>query len=162
MTSERAQEVVAQLAGIRRRIDELRDHWDAPHREMAMMVGALDELSVSSAPYPSVEALLFCAARLIERGEPAGHRLEKLCDHLHGYMVGCEDAAQVDGLSAISVVWRGCVWRAWPPQAGARANRRSAGFASNTAGDDDEGHRAVCRSAPATPPDSLAHFPIAK
>ena len=93
MTSEQTQQILDQLAKIRRRIDELRNHWDT-HPEVATVVRGLDELSVSSAPYPSIEALLFGAARLIERGEPAGHRLEKLSDHLHGYMVGWEDAAQ--------------------------------------------------------------------
>ena len=61
---------------------------------MATVIRGLDELSASSAAYPSIEALLFGAARLIERGEPAGQRLEKLSDHLHGYSVGWEDAAE--------------------------------------------------------------------
>jgi hypothetical protein len=61
------------------------------------VIRGLDELSASSAAYPSIEALVFGAARLIERGEPAGHRLEKLSDHLHGYMVGWEDASQSGG-----------------------------------------------------------------
>jgi hypothetical protein len=60
------------------------------------VIRGLDELSASSAAHPSIQALLFGAARLIERGEPVGHRLEKLSDHLHGYMVGWEDAAQAD------------------------------------------------------------------
>jgi hypothetical protein len=93
MTSEQTQEILDQLAGIRRRIDELRDDWEA-RRDMATVIRGLDELSARSAAYPSIEALLFGAARLIERGEPAGQRLEKLSDHLHGYMVGWEDAAQ--------------------------------------------------------------------
>ena len=95
MTSQQTQEILDQLAGIRRRIDEMRDDWGA-HRDVATVTRGLDELSASSAAYPSIEALLFGAARLIERGEPAGHRLEKLSDHLHGYMVGWEDAAQAD------------------------------------------------------------------
>jgi hypothetical protein len=94
MTSEQTEEILGQLAEIRRRIDELRDDWEVQHDAASVMRG-LDELSASSAAYPSIEALLFGAARLIERGEPAGHRLEKLSDHLHGYMVGWEDAAQV-------------------------------------------------------------------
>jgi len=93
MTSEQTQEILDRLAGIRRRIDELRDHWET-HRDVPTVIRGLDELSARSAAYPSVEALLFGAARLIERGEPAGQRLEKLSDHLHGYMVGWEDAAQ--------------------------------------------------------------------
>lgn len=95
MTSKQTQEILDQLAGIRRRIDELRDEWEA-NPEVASVIRALDELSASSAAYPSIEALLFGAGRLIERGEPAGQRLEKLSDHLHGYMVGWEDAAQSD------------------------------------------------------------------
>ena len=93
MTSKQTQEILAQLAAIRRGIDELRDDWEVQHDAASVMRG-LDELSASSAAYPSIEALLFGAARLIERGEPAGRRLEKLSDHLHGYMVGWEDAAQ--------------------------------------------------------------------
>jgi hypothetical protein len=58
MTSEQTQEILGQLAGIRRRIDELRDDWEA-HRDVASVIRGLDELSVSSAAYPSVEALLF-------------------------------------------------------------------------------------------------------
>ena len=93
MTSEQTQETLDQLAEIRRRIDELRNHWET-HPDLATVIRGLDELSASSAAYPSIEALLFGAARLIERGEPAGQRLEKLADHLHGYMVGWEDAAE--------------------------------------------------------------------
>ena len=93
MASKQTQEILDQLAGIRRRIDELRDHWEVDH-DVATVIRGLDELSASSAAYPSIEALLFGAARLIERGEPAGQRLEKLSDHLHGYTVGWEDAAQ--------------------------------------------------------------------
>lgn len=95
MSSRPIDEVLDQLAGIRRRIDELRDEWEA-RRDTATVVRGLNELSARSAAYPSIEALLFGAARLIEGGEPAGHRLEKLSDHLHGYMVGWEDAAQTD------------------------------------------------------------------
>jgi len=93
MTPEQTQEVLDRLAGIRRRIDELRNDWEA-HHEVPTVIRALDELSASSAAYPSIEALLFGAAQLIESGDPAEHRLEKLSDHLHGYMVGWEDAAQ--------------------------------------------------------------------
>jgi hypothetical protein len=93
MTSEQTQESLDQLGAIRRRIDELRNDWKT-RRDVATVIRRLDELSASSTEYPSIEALLFGAARLIERGEPAGHRLEKLSDHLHGYMVGWEDAAQ--------------------------------------------------------------------
>ncbi len=93
MASKQTQESLDQLAGIRRRIDELSDHWEVDH-DVATVIRGLDELSVSSAAYPSVEALLFGAARLIERGDPAGQRLEKLSDHLHGYTVGWEDAAE--------------------------------------------------------------------
>jgi len=100
MTSEQTQETLDQLAGIRRRIDELLDEWRA-HRDAAAVIRGLDELSASSAAYPSIEALLFGAARLIERDEPAGQRLEKLSDHLHGYMVGWEDAAET-GASLVS------------------------------------------------------------
>jgi hypothetical protein len=92
MTSKQTQETLDQLASIRRRIDELRNHWET-HSE-ATVIRGLDELSASAAAYPSIQALLFGAARLIERGEPAGHRLEKLSDHIHGYMVGWEDAAE--------------------------------------------------------------------
>ena len=95
MTSEQTQEILDQLLGIRRQIDELRDDWDA-HHDVATVIRGLDELSVSSAAYPSIEALLFGAARLIARDEPVGQRLEKLSDHLHGYMVGWEDAAESD------------------------------------------------------------------
>ncbi len=93
MTSEQTKGILDQLDGIRRRVDELRDDWEA-HRDVATVIRGLDELSASSPAYPSIEALLFGAARLIERDEPAGQRLEKLSDHLHGYMVGWEDAAQ--------------------------------------------------------------------
>jgi len=93
VASKQTQEILDQLAGIRRRIDELSDRWEVDH-DVATVVRSLDELSASSAAYPSIEALLFGAARLIERGEPAGQRLEKLSDHLHGYAVGWEDAAQ--------------------------------------------------------------------
>jgi hypothetical protein len=86
------QEILDQLAGIRCRIDELSDCWEVDH-DVATVIRGLDELSASSAAYPSIEALLFGAARLIERGEPAGKRLDKLSDHLHGYSVGWEDAA---------------------------------------------------------------------
>ena len=96
MSSEQTQETLDHLAGIRRRIDELRDDWTA-RRDAATVIRGLDELSARSAAYPSIEALLFGAARLIERGEPAGHRLEKLSDHLHGYIVGWEDASQTGG-----------------------------------------------------------------
>ncbi len=93
MTSEHTQIILDQLAGIRRHIDALRDDAES-QRDVATVIRALDELSASSSAYPSIQALLFGAARLIERGDPAGHRLEKLSDHLHGYMVGWEDAAQ--------------------------------------------------------------------
>jgi hypothetical protein len=93
MTSEQTQEILDRLAGSRRRVDELRNDWEA-HHDVPAVIRGLDELSASSAAYPSIQALLFGAARLVERGEPVGHRLEKLCDHLHGYMVGWEDAAQ--------------------------------------------------------------------
>ena len=93
MTSEQTQEILDQLAAIRRRIDQLRNDWDS-HGDVAAVIRGLDELSARSAQYPSIEALLYGAARLIERGEPAGQRLEKLSNHLHGYMVGWEDAAQ--------------------------------------------------------------------
>ena len=95
MTSEETEAILDELAAIRRRIDTLRDDWQA-HHDPAGVTRGLDELSASSARYPSIEALLFGAARLIERGEPAGQRLEKLSDHLHGYMVGWEDAAQAE------------------------------------------------------------------
>jgi nitroimidazol reductase NimA-like FMN-containing flavoprotein (pyridoxamine 5'-phosphate oxidase superfamily) len=95
VASKQTQEILDQLAGIRRRIDELSEHWEVNH-DVAIVIRGLDELSasVSSAAYPSIEALLFGAARLIERGEPAGERLERLSDHLHGYTVGWEDAAE--------------------------------------------------------------------
>ena len=93
MASKQTQEILDQLDGIRRRTNELRDRWEIDH-DVATVIRGLDELSVSSAAYPSIEALLFGAARLIERGEPAGQRLEKLSDHLHGYTVGWEDAAE--------------------------------------------------------------------
>ena len=93
MASKQTQEILDQLAGIRRRIDELSDQWEVEH-DVATVIRGLDELSASSAAYPSIEALLFGAARLIKRGEPAGQRLEKLSDHLHGYSVGWEDAAE--------------------------------------------------------------------
>ena len=93
MASKQTQEILDQLAGIRRRIDELSDQWEVEH-DVATVIRGLDELSASSAAYPSIEALLFGAARLIKGGEPAGQRLEKLSDHLHGYSVGWEDAAE--------------------------------------------------------------------
>ena len=93
MTSDETQETLDELAAIRRRIDALRKEWDA-HRDAANVIRGLNELSATSAAYPSIEALLFGAAQLIERGEPPGHRLEKLSDHLHGYVVGWEDATQ--------------------------------------------------------------------
>jgi hypothetical protein len=93
MASQETQEILDQLAGIRRRVDELRDGWGVNH-DGARVIRGLDELSASSAAYPSIEALLFGAARLIERGDPPGQRLEKLSDHLHGYTVGWEDAAE--------------------------------------------------------------------
>lgn len=92
MTSDGREEVLEQLALIRRRVDELRESWDA-HHNVAGIVRELDGLSAGSTALPSIEALLFGAARLIEESEPAGHRLEKLSDHLHGYMVGWEDAS---------------------------------------------------------------------
>ena len=93
MTSDRTRDVLEQLTVTRRRVDELRKTWDA-HHDVAEVVAELDELSAGSAAFPSIEALFFGAARLIEGSEPAGHRLEKLSDHLHGYMVGWEDASQ--------------------------------------------------------------------
>jgi hypothetical protein len=93
VAARQIQEILDQLVGIRRRIDELREGWQVDH-DVASVIRGLDELSASSAAWPSIEALLFGAARLIERGEPAGHRLEKLSDHLHGYTIGWEDAAQ--------------------------------------------------------------------
>jgi hypothetical protein len=93
MTPEQAQDRLDQLGGIRRRIDELQHEWES-ESDVASVIRGLDELSARSAAYPSIEALLFGAARLIERGEPAGQRLEKLSDHMHGYMVGWEDASQ--------------------------------------------------------------------
>jgi hypothetical protein len=93
LASEQTQGILDQLVEIRRRIDEFRDHWEVDH-DVASVIRGLDELSARSAAYPSIEALLFGAARLIERGDPAGQRLEKLSDHLHGYAVGWEDAAE--------------------------------------------------------------------
>jgi hypothetical protein len=81
------------LASVRRDLDELRNDWEA-HRDVGAATHQLHELAAKSAGYPSIEALLLGAAELIKRGEPAGHRLEKLSDHLHGYMVGWEDAAE--------------------------------------------------------------------
>ncbi len=92
-TSRGVPKILDELAEIRRRIDELCDHWEVD-QDVTTVIRGLDELSASSAAYPSIEALLFGAARLIERGEPAGHRMEKLSDHLHGYAVGWEDAAE--------------------------------------------------------------------
>ena len=92
MSSQQTQEILDELDDLRRRVDEMRDRWHA-HRDVEEVTRGLDELSGRSAAYPSIEALLFGAARLIERGEPAGRRLEKLSDHLHGYAVGWEDAA---------------------------------------------------------------------
>ena len=94
MTSQQTQETLNELDGLRRCVDEMHAQWDARH-DVEEVTRGLDELSVRSAAYPSIEALLFGAARLIERGEPAGRRLEKLSDHLHGYAVGWEDAAEV-------------------------------------------------------------------
>ena len=92
MTMSDTQEALEQLAAIRRRIDYLRDDWDA-HGDSASVIHSLNDLSARSAAFPSIRALLLGAAELIERGEEAGHRLEKLSDHLHGYTVGWEDAA---------------------------------------------------------------------
>jgi hypothetical protein len=91
--SDETQRTLEELETIRRQLDELRQDWDA-HHDATDVVRGLKELSASSAAYPSIEALLFGAAKLIERGEAVGHRLEKLSDHLHGYVVGWEDAAQ--------------------------------------------------------------------
>ncbi len=93
MASKETEEILDQLAGIRRRIHELSDQWGVDH-DVATVIRGLDELSASSAAYPSIEALLFGAARLVERGDPPGQRLEKLSDHVHGYTVGWEDAAE--------------------------------------------------------------------
>lgn len=81
-----------ELAGIRSRIDTLRDDWDANH-DVTRTIRQLDALSATCTAYPSIQALLYGAARVIEDGEPAGRRLEKLSDHLHGYVVGWEDGA---------------------------------------------------------------------
>jgi hypothetical protein len=91
--SEGTPETLDELTEIRRRLDELRDVWDS-RRDLACVIRGLEELSLRAVAYPSVEGLLFGAARLIEGGEPAGYRLEKLSDHLHGYAVGWEDAVQ--------------------------------------------------------------------
>jgi hypothetical protein len=93
VASRPVQEILDQLAGIRRGVDQLAERWAVDHDDEKVIHG-LDALSAASAAYPSIEGLLFGAARLIERGEPAGQRLEKLSDHLHGYTVGWEDAAQ--------------------------------------------------------------------
>ena len=77
MASEQTQGILGQLAGIRRRIDEISEHWELDH-DVAIVIRGLDELSASSAVYLSIEALLFGAARLIERGDLGGQRLEKL------------------------------------------------------------------------------------
>jgi hypothetical protein len=90
MPSDDTEEVLDQLAAIRRRIDELHDEWDAD-RDAANAIRGLNELAARSEAHPSIQALLLGASELIERGEAAGHRLEKLSDHLHGYMVGWED-----------------------------------------------------------------------
>ena len=95
LTSKTTPEILDELAEIRRQLDKLRDAWES-HRDVASVIRGLEELSLKAVAYPSVEGLLFGAARLIEGGEPAGHRMEKLSDHLHGYMVGWEDAAQSD------------------------------------------------------------------
>jgi hypothetical protein len=71
----------------------VRNDWEA-HRDVDAAAHGLQELAATSTAYPSIEALLLGAAGLIKRGEPAGHRLEKLSDHLHGYIVGWEDAAE--------------------------------------------------------------------
>ena len=42
MTSEQAQETLDQLAGIRRRIDELRDQWEVNH-DVAAVMRSLDD-----------------------------------------------------------------------------------------------------------------------
>jgi hypothetical protein len=93
MKSQQTQEILDHLGSIRRRIDELRSDWEA-HHDVDVAAHQLHELAATSTGYPSIEALLLGAAELIKRGEPAGHRLEKLSDHLHGYMVGWEDAAE--------------------------------------------------------------------
>jgi len=93
MTSNPTEEVLDQLAAIRRRIDELLNDWEA-HGDTANAIRGLNDLAASSDAYPSIRALLLGASELIERGEAAGHRLEKLSDHLHGYMVGWEDASE--------------------------------------------------------------------
>ena len=93
MASKQTQETLDQLAGIRCHIDELGSRWEVDH-DVTTVIRGLDQLSASSAAHPSIEALLFGAARLIERGDPPRQRLEKLSDHLHGYTVGWEDAAE--------------------------------------------------------------------
>ncbi len=94
MDSQGTEETLNQLASIRNRIDGLRKQWEADH-DAGAAAQSLHELAATSTEYPSIQALLLGAARLIEDGEPAGARLEKLSDHLHGYMVGGEDAAEL-------------------------------------------------------------------
>ncbi len=92
MDAQSAEEALAALVAARRRIDELGEEWNA-NGDAGAVVRQLDELSTQMAMLASVAALLYGAARLIERGEePADRRLERLSDHLHGYQVGWEDA----------------------------------------------------------------------
>ena len=95
MAPHSKQETLDTLTETRRRVDALSAQWEVDH-DASAVTQSLDELSANLRAYPSIEALLFGAARVIERGEPAGHRLEKLSDHLHGYTVGWEDAARDD------------------------------------------------------------------
>lgn len=51
MSSEQIQEILEQLAGIRRRIDELHNDWEA-HRDALGVIRGLDEVSARADAYP--------------------------------------------------------------------------------------------------------------
>jgi len=84
---------IDELAGIRGRVGDLCAEWES-HHDVTTVIRRLDELASSCVTYPSIQALLFGAARLIEGGDDPGRRLEKLSDHLHGYVIGWEDGVR--------------------------------------------------------------------
>ena len=113
MKSQQTQETLDHLASIRRRIDELRNDWEA-HHDVDAAAHQLHELAATSTGYPSIEALLLGAAQLIKRGEPAGHRwrnspttLTGIHGRLGGRRRGPRDLGLADRLLAVTVTGRG-------------------------------------------------------